>query len=184
MSKHLAWCPRDRVSTLPVAMQWHAIAKHGRHPPAIASLNLVFSPGFSVADMTDWMAWYNALEKPDWTPPGSTISIIWQILYPIMAVSFGFVLAQLIRRKIPWWVGLPFAINLLANLLFFPIQFYLRDLPLAAVDIVVVWTTIVWMMLVIWKHYKWVAVAQVPYLVWISIATVLQLSITWNNRAT
>lgn len=57
----------------------------------------------------------------------------------------------------------------------------LRNLPLAAVDILIVWATIIWMMVAIWRHYKWVAVAQVPYFVWVSIATVLQLSITWWN---
>ncbi|MFM8291506.1 MAG: tryptophan-rich sensory protein [Planctomycetia bacterium] len=41
----------------------------------------------------------------------------------------------------------------------------------------------VWMMLAVWPHYRWVAVAQVPYFIWVSIATVLQLSITWMNRA-
>jgi tryptophan-rich sensory protein len=54
----------------------------------------------------------------------------------------------------------------------------MRNLPLAAADILVVWSTIVWMMLAIWPHHRWVAVAQVPYFVWVSIATVLQLSIT------
>jgi tryptophan-rich sensory protein len=39
------------------------------------------------------------------------------------------------------------------------------------------------MMLSIWPHHRWVAAAQVPYFVWVSIATVLQLSITWMNRA-
>ena len=59
----------------------------------------------------------------------------------------------------------------------------MRNLPLAAVDILVIWGTIVWMMLSIWPHHRWVAAAQMPYLVWGSIATVLQLSITWMNRA-
>ncbi len=76
---------------------------------------------------------------------------------------------------------LPFAINLLTNLIFTPIQFGMRNLPLAALDILIVWATIIWMMIAIWKHHKWVAVAQVPYFVWVSIATVLQLSITWMN---
>jgi tryptophan-rich sensory protein len=78
-------------------------------------------------------------------------------------------------------VALPFAINLVANLVFTPIQFGLRNLPLAAIDIMIVWGTILWMMVAVWKHYKWVAVAQTPYLVWVSIASVLQVSITvWN----
>jgi tryptophan-rich sensory protein len=79
-------------------------------------------------------------------------------------------------------VALPFGINLAANLVFTPIQFGLRNLTLAALDILVVWATILWMIAAVWKHYRWVAIAQVPYLIWVSIATVLQLSITWMNR--
>ena len=128
-----------------------------------------------------WIQWYNELEKPTWTPEPSTIGLIWQILYPIILVTFGFVFVQAIRNKLPWLVTLPFAINLVANLIFTPIQFGLRNLPLAALDILVVWATILWMMSAIWKHHRWVAVAQVPYCIWVSIATVLQLCITiWN----
>jgi translocator protein len=129
-----------------------------------------------------WKDWYDSLIKPSWTPTGSTIGMIWQCIYPIILVTFCFVFVQAIRKKVPWTVALPFAINLVANLIFTPIQFGLRNLPLAAVDILIVWATIIWIMAAIWKHYRWVAVAQVPYFVWVSIATVLQLSITWWNR--
>jgi benzodiazapine receptor len=115
-----------------------------------------------------WMDWYNGLAKPDWTPAPATIGLIWQILYPIILVTFGFVFVQTIRRKLPWTVAPPFAINLVANLIFTPIQFGLRNL--------------LWMVMAIWRHYRWVAVAQCPYFIWVSLATVLQLSITWSNR--
>lgn len=128
-----------------------------------------------------WLDWYNALEKPGWTPPPATIGLIWQILYPLIVVSFGFVFVQAVRKKLPWKATLPFAINLVSNLIFTPIQFGMRNLPLASVDILVVWVTILWMMVAIWRHYRWVAVAQVPYFVWVSLATILQLSITAMN---
>lgn len=128
-----------------------------------------------------WLEWYNSLAKPSWTPAPATIGLIWQVLYPIIAVSFGFVVIQAFRRKLPWLVVVPFAINLVANLIFTPIQFGMRNLTLASIDILVVWATIIWMSTVIWRHYRWVAVAQVPYFVWVSIATILQLSITWMN---
>lgn len=128
-----------------------------------------------------WLDWYNLLDKPSWTPAPATIGLIWRILYPIILVSFGFVFLQAFRRKLPRKAALPFAINLAANLIFTPIQFGMRNLPLAAVDILIVWGTIVWMMFAIWKHYRWVAVAQVPYFAWVSLATVLQLSITAMN---
>ena len=128
-----------------------------------------------------WMEWYNSLAKPSWTPAPATIGLIWQILYPIILVTFGFVFVQTCRRKVPWRVALPFAINLVANLLFMPIFSGLRSVPLAAVDILIVWGSIIWMAVAVWRHYRWVAIAQVPYFVWVSLATVLQLSITWSN---
>ncbi|MFO0943384.1 MAG: TspO/MBR family protein [Pirellulales bacterium] len=128
-----------------------------------------------------WIEWYNTLAKPSWTPQPATIGLIWQILYPIIFLSFGFVFVQAFRGKVSWLAALPFAINLFANLIFTPIQFGLRDLKLAALDILVVWVTILWCMLAIWKHSKWISLAQVPYMIWVSIATVLQLTITiWN----
>lgn len=54
-------------------------------------------------------------------------------------------------------------------------------LHLAAVDIVIVWATIIWLALAIGQHYRWIVVAQVPYFVWVSIALVIQLSITIMN---
>ncbi len=131
-----------------------------------------------------WMEWYASLAKPDWTPDPPTIGLIWQILYPIILVSFGFVFVQSARRKLPWRVALPFAINLMANLIFTPIQFGMRNLPLASLDILIVWTTILWMMIAVWRHYPWVAIAQIPYFVWVSLATVLQWSITAMNWGT
>ena len=129
----------------------------------------------------DWLTWYDALQKPAWTPAPATIGLIWQILYPIIAVSFGFVLVQIIRRKLAWLVGLPFLINLVANLAFTPLQFGLQNLTLALVDIVIVWLTILWSMAAMWHRYRWVAWAQLPYLTWVTIATTLQTLIWLKN---
>ena len=128
-----------------------------------------------------WIEWYDSLAKPSWTPAPGTIRLIWMILYPVILVSFGFVFVRAFRGKVPGRVAVPFAVNLATNLLFMPIFAGLRSVPLAAVDILLVWATIIWMMAAVWRHYRWVAVAQVPYLVWVSIATALQLSITAMN---
>ena len=118
----------------------------------------------------DWMTWYDGLAKPAWTPAPATIGLIWQILYPIILVTFGFVLVQAVRGRLPWRTVIPFGINLGANLIFTPIEFGLRSLPLATVDILIVWGSILWLAVAIW-----------PF-VWVSLATTLQLSITWMNR--
>lgn len=129
-----------------------------------------------------WMEWYNTLSKPDWTPAPGTISLIWQMLYAIILVSFGYVFLQTARRRFPAATALPFVINLVANLSFTPLFFGLRNLPLATLDILLVWSTILWCIITIWPRARWVAVAQVPYLTWVSIATTLQISIFWMNQ--
>ena len=55
-----------------------------------------------------WMEWYETLWKPSWTPVPATIGLIWQILYPIIIVSFGFVFVKAFRRRVPLLVALPF----------------------------------------------------------------------------
>ena len=103
-----------------------------------------------------WIDWYNSLVKPTWTPAPSIIGLIWQILYPVIMVTFGFVFVQAFRGKAPWVIALPFAINLAANLVFMAILAGLRNLPLASLDILIVWGTLLWLMIAIWPLYKWV----------------------------
>lgn len=128
-----------------------------------------------------WMDWYDNLAKPTGTPSPATIGLIWTILYPIIAVSFGFVFFRAFQGKAPRVVAVPFAINLVANLLFMPLFSGLRSVPLATADILIVWATIIWCVVAIWPNVRWVALAQGPYFVWVSIAMVIQLSITWMN---
>ncbi len=45
----------------------------------------------------DFMTWYQGLAKPDWTPDPATIGLVWQILYPIIFVTFAFMLVQAVR---------------------------------------------------------------------------------------
>lgn len=129
-----------------------------------------------------WREWYDALQKPSWTPQPATIGTIWQLLYPIILVTFAWVFFQTAKGKLHWSIAIPFAINLAANLIFTPIQFGMRNLPLASLDITIVLASLIWAMVTIWPHSKWVALLQAPYLVWVSIATVLQLMITLMNR--
>lgn len=44
-----------------------------------------------------WIDWYNSLWKPSWTPAPATIGLIWQILYPIIILTFGFVFLPLLE---------------------------------------------------------------------------------------
>jgi translocator protein len=129
----------------------------------------------------DTYNWYQKLIKPLWAPPSWLFGPVWAVLYVIIAVSFGTVFWNTITKKIPWYVMLPFALNLILNLLFTSIQFGLKNNLLAAVDILLVLFTLIWALLAIYPYIKWVTYANIPYLVWVLFATVLQLTITYLN---
>ncbi len=120
--------------------------------------------------------------QPSWAPPAWLFGPVWSVLYILIAISFGFVFMKAWQGQIPAIVVVPFIINLIANAAFTPVQFGLKNLPLASVVILVVLGSLVWSMVMIWPHYKWVALIQIPYLLWVSFATVLQLTITYLNR--
>lgn len=126
--------------------------------------------------------WYASLIKPEWTPSGGVIGTIWTVLYPVIIVVFGYVVVRVARGTIPTSVLVPLVVNVVTNVAFTPIQFGLRNLGFAAVDIVIVLATIVWCMLAFWPYSRIASLALSPYLAWVATATVLQLSITWMNR--
>lgn len=133
-------------------------------------------------DSTSSAAWYAQLSKPFFAPPSWLFGPVWTLLYIVIAISFGFVLVQYLRRRLPFTVLLPFIFNLVFNLAYTPLQFGLKNNALASVDIVLVLVSLVWALAVIRRQFAWVAWVNLPYFLWVGFATVLQLSITWLNR--
>jgi tryptophan-rich sensory protein len=126
--------------------------------------------------------WYQTLIKPSWSPPAWLFGPVWTFLYVLIALSFGKVFYLALYKRIPFWVALPFILNLIFNFIFTPIQFGLQNNYLAALDILLVLGTLVWAMIAIYPHTRWITYMQIPYLLWVSFATILQLTITWLNR--
>ncbi|KKW27479.1 MAG: CrtK protein, membrane protein-like protein [Candidatus Kaiserbacteria bacterium GW2011_GWB1_52_6] len=127
------------------------------------------------------MSQYASLLKPAWAPPAWLFAPVWTVLYVIMAVSFGFVFYKAFRRELRTNIAIPFALNLVFNLAYTPIQFGLQNNLLAAVDVLLVLGTLVWALIAIYPHHKWIAYANIPYLAWVSFATILQLTVTYLN---
>lgn len=126
--------------------------------------------------------WYSQLIKPSWAPPSWLFGPVWTVLYAIIALSFGKVFWMAAKKEITLIVALPFAVNLIFNFAFTPLQFGLNNNLLAAIDILLVLSTLIWAMVAIYPHARWIAYIQIPYLLWVSFATVLQLTITYLNR--
>jgi tryptophan-rich sensory protein len=129
--------------------------------------------------------WYSTLVKPSWAPPSWLFGPVWTVLYTIIAISFGTVFYKAFTKQIPFYVAVPFALNLLFNFIFTPIQFGLKNNLLASIDILLVVGTLVWAMYSVWHNVpslRWVMYVNIPYLLWGTFATVLQLTITYLNK--
>jgi tryptophan-rich sensory protein len=138
--------------------------------------------------------WYQNLVKPSWAPPSWIFGPVWMVLYVIIFITFGTVFYGTFTGKIPWIVALPFALNLVFNFAFTPLQFSLKNNLLAAIDILLVLITLVWALFSIYAFglklhietgaptYAWIIYANIPYLLWVLFATILQLTITYLNR--
>jgi len=132
--------------------------------------------------MNNSSSWYSQLVKPNWAPPSWLFGPVWSVLYVIIAVTFGTVFYKVLNKKLPLIVALPFVLNLIFNFSFTYLQFGLKSNILAAVDILLVFGTLIWAMVAIYPKLKWVALANIPYLLWVLFATVLQLTVTYLNR--
>ena len=84
-------------------------------------------------------------------------------------------------KEVGFAIALPFILNLIFNFAFTPIQFGLKNNLLAAADILLILSTLIWSMVTIFPIVPWVAFLEIPYLIWVSIATTLQLTITYLN---
>ena len=88
--------------------------------------------------------WYSTLIKPFFAPPAWVFGPVWSVLYALIAISYGYVFYLYIKGKIPFWILLPFILNLFFNFIFTPIQFGLQNNLLASIDILFVVGTLIW----------------------------------------
>jgi translocator protein len=139
-------------------------------------------------------SWYSQLIKPNWAPPIWLFGPVWTALYVLIAISFGTIFYKTFNGELPFIVALPFALNLIFNFVFVPIQFKLKDNYLATADILLVLGTLIWALIALYivslkLHIEtgspslgWIIYFNIPYLLWITFATILQISITYLNR--
>ena len=131
--------------------------------------------------MNKTYSWYAQLKKPKWSPPSWLFGPVWAGLYVLIFISFGKVFILDWNAEISFMVALPFLLNLFFNFIFTSIQFGLKNNILALLDILLVWSTLLWAMIAIFPLVPWIAYLQIPYFLWVSFATILQGTITYLN---
>ncbi len=121
-------------------------------------------------------AWYDALDKPPWTPPGWIFGPVWILLYGMMAAAAWVVWKEDgvrgARLPLAFFLG-QLALNAAWSWLFFGLQ---RP-DLALVDIVLLVAAVAVTLVLFGKRSALAGWLLAPYLLWVSFATALNLEI-------
>lgn len=128
------------------------------------------------------MPWYHGLQKPSFTPPDWSFSVVWPLLYIMMTVAAWLIWHQPVRkpRQLARARAL-FVVQLLLNLAWTPVFFGLQN-PLWGLGwIILVWCAVVATMLQFWRIHAVAGLLFVPYLCWVSFATLLNYRIVVLN---
>lgn len=122
-----------------------------------------------------------ALEKPFFAPSAQVFGVAWGIIYTLIAIAFVLLVHGIYRGKIPKELLWIFILNMIANFMFTPILFGLKNNILAFFVVTYILITLAIFEKKILAYSKSIFSLMLPYLLWVIFATILQLSITILN---
>ncbi|GAA1050344.1 TspO/MBR family protein [Arthrobacter russicus] len=137
-----------------------------------------------LANFTNIDGWYATADKAPWSPPNWLFGPVWTFLYIAMAIA-----AWLVWRKLRGFrplLGL-YGAQLLLNAVWSPLFFALYPalgapaLWLAAVVIVALAVSLVFLIREFWAINRWAAVLLIPYLIWVTFASSLNVFAALHN---
>jgi benzodiazapine receptor len=142
-------------------------------------LALVLGGGLLIGYLTAPDAWYVALDKPAFTPPGWLFAPAWTLLYVLIAIA-GWRVWRLGSRHFAmrvWWI------QLMLNFAWSPVFFGAHRIGFALVVIVALLVAIAAFIVSAWPRDRVAAGLFVPYAAWVAFASVLNGSILALNAS-
>ena len=137
--------------------------------------------GFATASSVS--TWYPTLTKPAWTPPDWVFGPVWTVLYLMMGLASWLIWRKRTENETQvrgalGWYGLQLGLNLGWSLIFFG----LRQIGLALIEIVVLWSTLLITVIKFGRIRRDAAALLLPYLLWTTFASALNAAIWWLNQ--
>lgn len=126
-------------------------------------------------------SWYSTLVKPSFNPPNWVFGPVWTLLYVLMGISLYLVWQGSGEAKLKQAAIVAFVGQLILNI-FWSIAFFgFQNLALAFLEILILWTSILFTILFFYRLNKTAAYLLVPYIFWVSFAAVLNFAIWYLN---
>ena len=108
----------------------------------------------------------------------TVFNIVWAVLYFLSIIAFAIFLLKTRKGNAPHWITRVFAANMLLNVLYMPIKFWLRSDALAFVALVLIIGTLVLLIKYFLKIHAFRVITALlfPYLVWVTFTAVVLIS--------
>lgn len=123
--------------------------------------------------------WFDMLRLPWFMPPGWAFGVAWTILYVLIGIAVGLVIASDNRDKRAALAL--FAVQLVLNLAWSPVFFGAHQIRAALIIICVLIVTVALTTLSFWRVQRIAALLLLPYLAWLLFATELNFMILRLN---
>jgi tryptophan-rich sensory protein len=147
--------------------------------PTFAILVSVIGSGLTSQSL---QGWYQQINLPEWTPPGSVIGIVWTILFILAAISALMVWNKTVHDRQFRNIITAFVINGVLNVLWSFLFFSRHLVGLAAIEAVVLGLSVVLLIVWIWSRSRLAASLLVPYAAWVFFASFLTYSVWVLNK--
>jgi translocator protein len=126
-------------------------------------------------------AWFDHLEKPDFSPPSWVFAPVWTFLYILMGVSLFLLIQEGIRNKEVFFALIFFAAQLAFNFGWTYAFFGLHSTFFGLMCIIALWFLILCTMVQTFRVSVAGGALLIPYFLWVTFATFLNYSIMTMN---
>lgn len=134
---------------------------------AAAATGIIFKPG----------PWYQALQKPSFTPPDWLFPVAWTTIYLLLAwAGYRLTLLPGSETALALW-----AAQIALNTLWTPVFFGANRIVTAMVILALLWIVVAALMVTALQLDTVTGLILLPYLAWLSVAAALNFSIMRHN---
>jgi len=125
--------------------------------------------------------WYESIVKPEWTPDGMIIGIVWTVLFFLLAISAILYWNRVYDRRKKNIAKFFFFLNLALNVLWSYFFFAKNSISGAFIEAIFLALSILILILISWKDSKVSSILIIPYFAWVVFATYLTYTIMTLN---
>lgn len=141
---------------------------------------LVLGMASGIATASSVQNWFPSIAKPYWNPPSWLFGPVWTILYILMGIGIALI----------WHTPHPkqktairlFILQFCMNLAWSFIFFTQHQIGWAFVEIICIWTALIFTIFTFSQVNKKAAYLQLPYMCWVSFAAILNGTIWYLNK--